>query len=227
MSPGRRSTGAPLPAGPGWLGRILVAVLGLNIALAWMAIQASLVFAHAVWLLAAGQLLSAAEPGRIAGQIASLRLIQAATWLGTAGLFLAWVRRAHRTLEILGAPAARSARDGLRDLFVPGPNLVRIPRAVAALWRASAANRALPGVTAWVAWWWALCLAAVVLDLSALPPGRWLLTRVGVGGGFPLLVLGECVRIAAAVLTIAVVSRIDRSQRELLGTRFARAEPPR
>ncbi len=226
MSPGRRSTGAPLPAGPGWLGRSLVALLGLNVALAWMAIQASFVFAHAVWLLAAGQLLSPAEPGRIAGQIAGLRLVQAMTWLGTAGLFLAWVHRAHRTLEMLDAPAARSARDGLRDFLVAGRNLARIPRAVTSLWRASAADRAVPGVTAWVGWWWALCVAAVILDLAAVPPGRWLLAWLGVGGGLPLLVLGECVRIAAAVLTIVVVSRIGQCQHQLLGAEVVGTKPP-
>ena len=179
-----------------------------------MAIQASLVFAHAVWLAAAGQILAEAEPSRIAGQIVVLRIVQAVAWLGAAGLFLAWIHRAHRTLEILGVPGARSPRDSVRDLLVPGANVARIPRVVASLWRSSAEDRTPSAVTAWVAWWWSLCLATVILDLSTLPPGRWLLARLGLGGGLPAFVLGECLRIAASVLTIVVVMRIGRHQRD-------------
>jgi hypothetical protein len=192
-------------------------VLGLNIVLAWMAIQASLVFAHAVWLAAAGRILAEAEPGRIAGQIVILRLVQAVAWLSAAGLFLAWIRRAYRTLEALDQAGEHSAPGGIKVFPVAGPNPVRIPRTVTSLWRASAGQRTPPAVTAWVAWWWSLCMATVTLDLSAIPPGRWLLTRLGLGGGLPLLVLGECCRIAAAVLTIVIVTRIDACQRRLLG----------
>ncbi len=209
-----RSAEATLGPGLGWLRRILILVLGVNVVLAWMAIQASFALAHAVWLLAAGQLLSPAEPSRIAGQIVVLRIVQAVGWLGAAGLFLAWIHRAHRTLEILGVPGARSPRDSVRDLLVPGANVARIPRVVASLWRASAGDRTPSAVTTWVAWWWSLCLATVILDLSTLPPGRWLLARLGLGGGLPASVLGECLRIAAAVLTIVVVMRIGRHQRD-------------
>lgn len=205
---------APLVPEPGWLGRILVVVLGLNIVLAWTAIQASLVFAHAVWLAAAGRILAGAEPGRIAGQIAILRLVQAVAWLSAASLFLIWMRRAHRTLEALDQAGAHSGPGDIDEVAVAGPKLVRIPRTVTYLWWASGGHQAPPTVAAWVAWWWSLCVATVILDLSAIPPGRWLLTRLGFGGGLPVLVLGECVRIAAAVLTVVVVARIERHQRD-------------
>jgi hypothetical protein len=209
-----RSGVAPGRRGSPWLGRILVVVLGLNVALAWMMVQASLVFAHAVWLAAAGQVLAGAEPRRIASQVAGLRLVQAAVWLTTAGLFLAWVHRVHRAPGIPGVPGLRTARDAVRAFLVPGANLVRVPRVVVALWQASAGQETPRAVTTWVAWWWALCLAAVALDLAAVPSGRWALGRLGLAGGLPLLVLGECVRIAAAVLTIVVVARIERHRRE-------------
>jgi hypothetical protein len=213
--PSHSSSGeAPIVAEPGWLGRILIAVLGLSIVLAWMAIQASLVFAHAVWLAVAGQILAQAEPGRIAGQIAILRLVQAVAWLSSAGLFLVWIRRAYRTLEVLDRTGAPSSPGDVNGVAAAGPDLVRIPRTVTSLWRGSAGHRTPPRVTAWVAWWWSLCMASVILDLSVIPPGRWLLARIGFGGGLPLLVLGECVRIAAAVLTIVVVARIERHQRD-------------
>lgn len=209
-----RPPGGPLAPRPSWLGASLIVTLGLNVALSWMAIQASLVLAHAVWLAAAGRILAEAEPSRIAGQIGVLRIVQAVAGLGAAGLFLAWVHGAHRTLELLGVPGSRAAGDSVRAVLIPGANLVRIPRVVAALWRASAGDRTPPTVTVWVAWWWGLCLATVLLDLSTVPPGRWLLARLGVGGGLPAYVLGELLRIAAAVLTIVVVMRIDRHQRD-------------
>jgi hypothetical protein len=200
--------------GPGWLGRVLVVVLGLNVGLAWMAIQASFAFAHAVWLLAAGQVLAPAEPGRIAGQIAVLRLLQAVSWLTAAGLFLAWIHRALRTSAALGVRGVPSARDGLGDCLLPGANLVRVPRLVTALWRASAGDRAPSAIHLWVAWWWGVCLFAVVLDLVAVLPGRRFLVAFDPGGGLPVIVPGECLRIAAAVLTIVVVTRIERLQRD-------------
>lgn len=217
-----RSAEATLGPGPGWLGRILIVLLGVNVVLAWMAIQATFVLAHAVWLAAAGQILAGAEPGRIAGQIARLRLVQAVLWVGAAGLLLAWIHRAHRMLETLGAPGARSARDGLGDCLIPGVNLARIPRVVISLWRVSAGNRTPPAVRSWVAWWWALCLATVVLDLAAISSGRRMLPGLGLGEGLPLRALGECARIAVAVLTIVIVHRIDDCQRQLFGRRIGR-----
>jgi Domain of unknown function (DUF4328) len=216
MSHRARSAEATPGPGPGWLGRSLIVLLGVNVVVAWMAIQASFVLAHAVWLAAAGQILAGAEPGRIAGQIARLRLAQAVLWVGTAGLLLAWIHRAHRTLETLGLRDVRAARDAVRECLIPGANVVRIPRVIGELWRASAGERD-PAIRTWVMWWWALCLATVALDLAAILPARRVLAGFGPGGGLPLLVLGECLRIAAAILTIVVVGRIERHQRDWHG----------
>ena len=214
MAPRLRSAEATPGPGPGWLGRILIVALGVTVVLAWMAIQASFVFAQAVWLAVAGRILEGAEPGRIAGQIARLRLVQATLAIGTVGLFLAWIHRAHRTLAALNVTGIRSARRAVMDCLIPGPNVVKIPRVMSELWRASAGAHTPPAVRSWVAWWWASCLASVVLDLAAVPPGRRALEGAGLGGGLPVLVLGECVRIGAAVLTIVVVGRIERQQRD-------------
>jgi hypothetical protein len=175
--------------------------------LAWLAIQGLLILVQAVWLAAAGQVFAGAEPGRVAGELASLRLVQAASWVSAAVLGAAWLHRAHRTLAALGASSVRSARVALRACLLPGVNLVRIPSVVAGLWRASGAEAARASVSAWVGWWWALCLATLALDLAAL---GWL----GLGGGLPLRVLAECTRIAAAVLTIVVVTRVERLLRD-------------
>jgi hypothetical protein len=214
MPPGSGPTDPPPSHAPAPLGRILIVVLGLNVVLALIALQAALVFVHAVWLAMAGHVLAQAEPGRIGRQLAILRLVQAVAWLGAGALFLAWVHGAHRTLRALGLPRAPSARDAALAFVVPGPNLVRPPRVVATLWRASAAPERPAGATTWVAWWWGVCLATLALDLSLVLPGRWLLTWSGLGGGLPLLALGECARIAAAILTIVLVTRIDRCLRD-------------
>jgi hypothetical protein len=59
-----------------------------------------------------------------------------------------------------------------------------------------------------------VCLATVASDIFALPPGRWLLARLGLGGGLPAFVLGECLRIGAVVLTIVVVTGVERHPRD-------------
>jgi hypothetical protein len=209
-----RPSGGELTPGSGWVGRALVVVLGLNIGSAWLAIQGVLVLAQAVWLAAAGQVFAGAGPGNIADQIASLRLGQAALGLGAAALFVGWVHRVHRTLERLGVAGVLPARDSVKAVLTPGVNLVRIPSVVASLWRASATREPPSSVAVWVAWWWGLCLTTVVLDLSTVPPGRSILAPLGLGGGLPQRVLGECARIAAAVLTIVIVMRVERPLRD-------------
>jgi hypothetical protein len=207
MTVGAQSSEAVSPrAKPGWLGRALVLVLGLSVVLSWMAIQAMLVFTQAVWLASTGQVFAGAEPGRIAAQMRNLRLVLAVVSLGAAILFVGWIHRAHGVLAALGSTGAGSARDSVRACLIPGVNLVRVPSIVARLWRASGVEPPA-SVSTWVAWWWALCLATVALDLSAvgwLGPGAWLSLRM----------LAECARIAAALLTIVIVMRIERFLRE-------------
>jgi hypothetical protein len=199
---------------PGWVGRSLVVLLGLNVGLAWLAIQGQFVLGQAVWLAAAGQVFEGVEPGRIAGQLGRLRLAQAGLAVGTAILFLAWVHRANWTLGRLGGPPVLPARDGVRALLVPGVNLVRIPSVVATLWRSSTVTGPARSIATWVAWWWGLCLATMILDLATVPWGRSTLLSLGLGGAPPVLVLRECARIAAAVLTIVIVTRIGGLQRD-------------
>ncbi len=211
---------ADAPLGSGWVRRLLILVLGVNVVLSWMAIQGAFVLAQAVWRALAGQVFAGAEPGRIGRQLVTLRLAQFVAWLAAAGLFLAWIHGAHRTLGALGFPGARSPGDAVRAFLVPGPNLVRPPRVVLGLWRASAGTPG--GSVPWVTWWWSLCLVGLVLTLwTALAIGglhQW----TGIGEALPLVVLTECVRIAAAVLTIVVVHRIDDCQCQLFGRRIGR-----
>jgi hypothetical protein len=199
---------------PGWVGRSLVVALGLNVGLAWLAIQGQFVLWQAVWLAAAGQVFAGVEPGRVAGQLAGLRLAQAVLGVATAILFLAWVHQAHRTLERLGCPGILPARDGVRAFLIPGVNLVRIPSVIASLWRSSRSGGPPPSVATWVAWWWGLCLATMILDLSTVPSERTAPLSLGLGGAPPVLFLRECARIAAAVLSIVIVTRIGGLQRD-------------
>jgi hypothetical protein len=102
--------------------------------------------------------------------------------------------------------------------LVPGPNLVRPPRVVAALWRAGGGTP--PGVTLWVAWWWGLSVAAIALTLPSVLLAGWSGPWPALDAGVPVTVLAECVRIGATVLTIVLVARIDRRLRD------GRAEVP-
>jgi hypothetical protein len=214
-------------AGPGVLGRILVVALALDVALAWVVFQARLLFVQVVWFALSGRLLGGAEPSTVGRQLVLLVTAQRLTWLATAVLFLAWVLRAHRHLRVAGIGRVAGARDVLRAFLTPGPNLLRAPRAIGRLWRASAPAGPPRAVERWVGWWWGVCVASVAVDVGAALLGRGFRGLIGLEGGLGLLALGEGLRIAAAVLTLVIVGRIDRSQRELLGARVPAAEPPR
>jgi hypothetical protein len=220
-----RDTGAaPGRFGPGPLGRILIVALAGDIVLAWVALQARLLFAQLVWFALGGHVVRGAEPSTAGGQLAGLLAVQRLAWLGTGILFLVWVCRAHRHLQAAGVAQVADPGEVLRAFLTPGANVVRAPRLVATLWRVSGVPAGAVG--RWVAWWWGLCLASVTVDLATAVMGRGVRGLIGLEGGLGLLTLGEGLRIAAAVLGIVVVSRIDRGQREVLGVRRAGVEPP-
>lgn len=126
-----------------------------------------LLFPHLAWHALTGHFLPGGSLPGLGRQVAALRLIQAGTWLLTAGLFLAWARRTGARLR-------------------PG--------------------RAAPP---FLAWWWSVTLASVALDLGAAwgaIGGQWL------AGGMPVALAGEATRLAAAVLTLMVVRRVDRDR---------------
>jgi hypothetical protein len=191
-------------------------VLGIDVALAWIALQTTLRFADVLWLGLAGYFLPDSDLARYGREVAFLRLLQGGFWILTAVVFLWWLHRTYRMLGILGAPGlTHTPRQAVATFLVPGVNLVRPLRVMREVWTAShheergGASGAAPAAPVMVTWWWALLLLSVGMDLVLLEPLRAAWMHFGRGSGLPLLVLGESLRIAAGVLAIAVVTRIN------------------
>lgn len=87
-----------------------VLLLGLDVVVAWMVIQGAYVYLGMIWHGLAGESLA---PGAIEAhgrQFLALRRIQIATWIVTATVCLAWLRRARQTARALGDPEAAAGR---------------------------------------------------------------------------------------------------------------------
>jgi hypothetical protein len=212
---------------PGLLGAALVGLLGLNVALAWVALQAVLLFPLLVWHALAGRFLPESGLPAYGRHLGLLALAQGVTWLLTAAVFLGWIRRVYRTLATTGATGLRhDPGRAVAAFLVPGVNLVAPLRVMRELWWVSAPSAPEPGARTppLVAWWWGTLLLSVLADLVLWGrvggPGR-----LG-AGGLPMVVLGEILRIVAAVLAMTLVLRINRDQGERLG-RLATGEVQR
>lgn len=183
-------------APPRTLARLLIALLVADAGLAWLAIQASLVFLELVWRALAGSedwrpLLEAH-----ARQFTRLRLLEAAAWLATAAVFVAWLRRVR----------ARLARDGR---LVGGASPVRPLRLMLETWRACLPRRATARVPALPGSWWLLVCAAVGAEAWALVRLLAAGTPLELGRGLMLVLLASALEIAAAVVTVFVVIAIQ------------------
>ena len=102
--------------------------------------------------------------------------------------------------------------------LVPGLNLIRPLAVLRGLWNASDPRH--PPGAAWrqartparVVWWWALLVAAVAADIAARGLALWSDGPLDFGPGMRVLVAGQLVAIAAAVVGIAVVLGVDTRQ---------------
>jgi hypothetical protein len=210
--------------GPGLLGSALVGLLGLNAALAWVALQAALLFPLLVWQALAGRFLPGSGLASYGRQVGLLFLAQGVTWLLTAAVFLGWIHRVYRTLATTGAPGLRhDPGRAVAAFLVPGVNLVAPLRVMRELWWVSAPGAPGPRdrTPPLVAWWWGTLVLSVLTDL-ALRGGAG---RLGVRG-LPVVALGEVLRIVAAVLAMTLVLRVNRDQGERLD-RLAAGEASR
>jgi len=198
---------------------VVTALLALHVILAWLALQAVFVFVDLMWRTVAGREELRPLLATHVNQFRVLRLVQAALWLVTAAAFTRWVGRAQRNLPALGATGLPYApRQAMAAFLVPGPNLIQPVAVLRGLWNASDPRH--PAGAAWrhartparVLWWWALLVAALVADVTA----RGLALRSGgpldFGPAMGVLVVGQLLAIAAAVVGIAVVLGVDTRQ---------------
>jgi hypothetical protein len=206
---------------PGRLAHALLALLGLNAALAWLVIAGMYTLLDRVWKGMAGRLAAADTLEAHLSQLNALRLVQGLAWLATAAVFLWWLYRTHRNLHALGAADLRfTPRAAVSAFFVPVLNVVVPVRVVRELWNGSDPAPPEPGprgeatMSPWVAWWWGVFVASVLLDPVVSRIAGELQARLTVGTTV-LLVLGQLLEMSAAVLAMMVVWSVSQGQQEI------------
>ena len=139
-------------------------------------------------------------------------------FIATAVAFLMWTYRASHNLRPLGTMGQRfSPRWAVGWWFVPIMFLFRPYQVVAEIWKGSAPDAPrgatfawdAEGVSALLAWWWALWLAS---NLIGLVGGLAVGADEGSPGALRVELLGDALSVCAAVLAIAVVWRTTSRQ---------------
>ena len=212
---------AQMPYGfvtPRPLARIVVALLAVDLLLAWGVLLGVRTFVERVWFGLAGYFIREGTLAHHAAQLEAARLAQALVWIAAAIAFLAWMHRAYRNLPALGANRlGYSPRWAIGAFFVPVLNLVHPYQVVRELWRESHSDPAGAGTTlspTLVRWWWVLFVASVLADPVIGRLAEAAMGRLDAGGRLELLVVGEMAEIAAGALAIVIVTRITRLQEE-------------
>lgn len=214
-----RATPAYTPSGR--LSHAVLALLGLDAALAWLVIVGVYTLLERIWKGMTGRLGGADTLAAHWSQLNGLRFIQGLAWCATAAVFLWWLYRAHRNLRALGAAdLGFTPRAAVSAFFVPVLNVVVPVRVVRELWNHSDPAEGVPArgdpmkTSPWVAWWWAIFVASIVLDPVVLRMGGDLEARLTVGTTV-LLVLAQLLEMSAAVLAMVVVWSVNQGQQEI------------
>jgi hypothetical protein len=198
---------------------LTVALLAAHVVLAWLVVQAVLVFVELAWRTVVGREEYQALLATHRGQFGTLRAIQLVLWPVTAAAFVRWVGRAQANLAVLGAAGFRYApREAMTAFLVPGPNLVRPLAVLRELWNAS--DPRYPAGMMWrtaptparVGWWWALVLTALTAEAISRGLALWFGLALDLGPAMQVLVIGQLLTAAAAVVGIAVILGVDNRQ---------------
>ena len=222
-------------AGPGPLRALVVAgnlrgalvvCLVLDAVMAWIVVLGVYTLLNRVWGVLGGRLPPQSTLEEHWAQILTARRIQGLVWLVTAVVFLAWLHGARQALEARGVRGLRFSPGWTVGAFlVPGLNLVWAPQAVYEVWRASDPG---PGTGArvwpqalgpWIVAWWALLVLASFADPLPRRLDPHALADVTLGRATLVLVGGQLLEIAAAVLAVVVVRAIGSRQEALCGLR--------
>ncbi|HKZ05971.1 MAG TPA: DUF4328 domain-containing protein [Methylomirabilota bacterium] len=197
---------------------MVVALLALDLLLAWAVLLGVRTFVERVWFGLAGYFIREGTLAQHAGQIETARLAQGLVWIAAAAAFLAWMHRAYRNLPALGASRlGYSPRWAVGAFLVPVLNLVHPYHVVRELWRESHVDPADVGTSlsaSLIRWWWVLFVASVLADPVVGRLAEAAVGRLEAGGRLELLVIGEMTEIAAGVLAIIIVTRTTRLQEE-------------
>lgn len=211
----------------------VVALLAVDIVLAWLSLVGVATFIERLWHVLRGQFIGEGTLSDHGAQLDWVRRMQAVAWSATAAVFLCWVHRTHTNLPALGAhPVGYTPRWAVGAFFVPLLNVIHPIHVLREIWHASDPARSgheEPGrgrMPALLPWWWLLVVVAVVADPF---PARFLdnsAARLDLGPGMQRLVVAGLAEIAAAVLAIVIVRRITALQEEAWERPERRGGPP-
>ncbi len=193
----------------------LVALLVVDMGLAWVALQAGFLFIELVWRALAAPTDYGALLQAHVSQFRGLRVAQAVGWGASAVVFLRWLYRVECTLLALGAGGLQYCpRSAVMAFVIPVVNLVRPLAVMREIWTAtdpSAPRAARPtGRTpARLTAWWASVVIAAVADVGARTLACRGGTSLDVGLAMQVLLVGQGAALAASALTIAVTVAVD------------------
>jgi hypothetical protein len=151
------------------LGRVVLLLLALDVALAWLVMAGAVIFAERMWLVLGGSPIPGSGLAEHVRQFVWLRRVQLVAIGLTVPVVVVWARRAR--------PLGRVA-----------PRLL-------------------------LGWWWAAVGGAAAAEVTIRLTSRFGQWALAPGGLLPLLMLGEILKIAAAVLTMAILWRVHSARR--------------
>lgn len=215
----REPWGPPTFAPPGRARTALILALGSDATLSWVVVVGFYTLVNRLWRGLGERFLPGSSLETHWSQIEAARRLQGLAWVVTAVLFLVWLHRVYANLAALGARRMRfSPRWAVGTFFLPVLNLVWPFLVMREVWNGSdpdpAGDEAAPPANAvpWVVAWWTLFVGATLLD-----PGPWRLvedlrSHLSLGGPTVVLIAAQLAEIAAAVLAIVVVLKVDERQ---------------
>jgi hypothetical protein len=177
---------------PRAVGRLLIGLVLLDAALAWLAIQASFVFLELVWRAVAARDNWRPLVEAHARQFTWLRAVEVIAWLATAAVFVQWLRRIRTSLMATGR-------------LVDGAWRMRPWHPMVQTWRAAVRGAGAKRVPALLGWWWTLLWAVIGVEAWALVRLLVAGSPLELGRGLMLVVVASGLELALAVLTIFVV----------------------
>lgn len=133
-------------------------------------------------------------------------------------LFLVWQARAHGNLDSMARQSPYTVGWGIGYWFIPIVNLFRPYQLIRDIWEVSVEHAGHNVSSALIGWWW----AAFILGSIFSQAGDRLYGNGSLYSDFVtannVLMVGELIMIAAAVMAILIVRRISRMQKETFNT---------
>jgi hypothetical protein len=163
--------------------------------------------------------------------VGATAILQWGVFIACAVCFLCWLYRSYANLPALGSESILfSPKSAVTGWFIPFVNLVQGYKSVATLYAESQRGSTTPSgypvalTTPIVGLWWAAYLArGITSRIADKMVGR------EYDGALGWLITAELLNIAAAVLCIVIVYRIEKRQRDQhfdLERRDAASQPP-